>query len=50
MANSTPIMFAEDEDFDVGIDTRTGVADVEYRYDSPFRFTNKIDQLTVESR
>ncbi len=46
MEHSTPIMFPEDEDFDVGMDTRTGVALVEYRYDCPFKFTGKIDKLT----
>jgi hypothetical protein len=35
MENSTPITFPEDETFDVGSDTRTGVAMVEYRYDVP---------------
>ena len=48
MENSTPITFPEDETFDVGSDTRTGVAMVEYRYDPPFRFTGKIDRLTFE--
>jgi hypothetical protein len=46
MPNSTPITFAEDETFDVGLDTRTGVAMIEYRYDSPFKFTGTIDKLT----
>jgi len=46
MEHTTPIMFPEDEDFDVGMDTRTGVALVEYRYDCPFKFTGKIDKLT----
>jgi hypothetical protein len=36
MENTTPIEFPEDEDFDVGQDTRTGVAMIEYRYDCPF--------------
>jgi arylsulfatase len=36
----------EDETFDVGSDTRTGVALVEYRYDSPFKFTGTINKLT----
>ena len=36
MENSTPVTFAEDETFDIGQDTRTGVAMVEYRYDAPF--------------
>ncbi|MBN8450639.1 MAG: arylsulfatase [Candidatus Accumulibacter sp.] len=48
MPNSTPITFAEDETFDVGLDTRTGVAMVEYRYDSPFKFTGTIDKLTFK--
>ena len=46
MDHTTPIMFPEDEDFDVGMDTRTGVALLEYRYDCPFKFTGKIDKLT----
>jgi arylsulfatase len=46
MENSTPVTFPEDETFDIGEDTRTGVAMVEYRYDVPFRFTGKIDKLT----
>ena len=46
MDHTIPIMFPEDEDFDVGLDTRTGVALVEYRYDCPFKFTGKIDKLT----
>jgi len=46
MDHTTPITFPEDEDFDVGLDTRTGVALVEYRYDCPFKFTGKIDKLT----
>ena len=48
MEHSTPITFAEDETFDIGQDTRTGVALVEYRYDSPFKFTGKIDKLTFK--
>jgi hypothetical protein len=48
MPNSTPITFAEDETFDVGMDTRTGVAMIEYRYDSPFKFTGTIDKLTFK--
>jgi arylsulfatase len=48
MEHSTPITFPEDETFDIGSDTRTGVAMVEYRYDSPFKFTGKIDRLTFE--
>ena len=41
-------MFPEDEDFDVGMDTRTPVCDIEYRYDCPFKFTGKIDKLTFK--
>ncbi len=48
MEHTTPIMFPEDEDFDVGMDTRTGVALVEYRYDCPFKFTGKINKLTFD--
>ena len=48
MEHSTPITFPEDETFDVGLDTRTGVALLEYRYDPPFKFTGKIDRLTFE--
>ena len=36
------------ETFDVGEDTRTGVALIEYRYDVPFKFTGKIDKLTFK--
>jgi arylsulfatase A-like enzyme len=46
MENSTPITFPEDESFDIGADARTGVAILRYRYDSPFRFTGKINKLT----
>jgi hypothetical protein len=50
MENSTPITFPEDETFDVGSDTRTGVAMVEYRYDVPFKFTGTINKLTFNRR
>jgi arylsulfatase len=46
MEHTTPIGFAEDEDFDIGQDTRTGVALIEYRYDVPFKFTGKINKVT----
>jgi arylsulfatase len=46
MEHTTPITFAEDESFDVGQDTRTGVAMLEYRYDVPFKFTGNIKKLT----
>jgi arylsulfatase len=48
LANTIPVTFPEDETFDVGLDTRTPLALVEYRYDSPFRFTGKIDKLTFD--
>jgi len=46
MEHTTPITFPEDETFDIGSDTRTGVAIVEYRYDVPFKFTGTINKLT----
>jgi hypothetical protein len=48
MEHTTPITFAEDETFDIGQDTRTGVAMLEYRYDVPFKFTGKINKLTFK--
>ena len=48
LVHTTPITFPEDETFDVGQDTRTGVAMLEYRYDVPFKFTGKIDKLTFK--
>ncbi len=48
MEHTTPITFPEDETFDIGQDTRTALALVEYRYDSPFKFTGKIDKLTFK--
>jgi hypothetical protein len=48
MDHTTPVTFPEDEDFDVGSDTRTPVAAIEYRYDCRFKFTGKIDKLTFE--
>ena len=46
MEHATPITFPEDETFDIGQDTRTGVAMIEYRYEPPFTFTGKIDKVT----
>jgi arylsulfatase len=46
--HGTPITFPEDETFDVGQDTRSGVAMIEYRYDPPFKFTGKINKLTFK--
>jgi len=48
MEHSTPITFPEDETFDIGSDTRTGVAMLEYRYDVPFKFTGTINKLTFK--
>jgi hypothetical protein len=48
MENTIPVTFPEDETFDIGQDTRTGVALVEYRYDTPFKFTGKINKLTFD--
>ena len=44
--HTTPITFPEDETFDVGLDTRTPLALIEYRYDVPFKFTGTINKLT----
>lgn len=46
MEHTTPVTFPEDETFDIGQDTRTGVAMLEYRYDVPFQFTGKINKVT----
>jgi arylsulfatase len=46
--HGTPVTFPEDETFDVGQDSRTGVAMIEYRYDPPFKFTGKINKLTFK--
>ena len=46
--HTTPVTFPEDETFDVGLDTRTPLALIEYRYDVPFKFTGKIDKLTFK--
>jgi arylsulfatase len=48
MEHTIPVTFPEDETFDIGQDTRTGVALIEYRYESPFKFTGTIDKLTFE--
>ncbi len=41
-----PSIMTIDETFDVGVDTRTGVDDKDYQ--PPFRFTGKIDKLTIK--
>ena len=48
MDHTTPVTFPEDETFDIGRDTRTPLALLEYRYDVPFKFTGKIAKLTFE--
>ena len=48
MEHGTPITFPEDETFDIGSDTRTGIALLEYRYDVPFPFTGTINKLTFK--
>jgi arylsulfatase len=48
LEHTTPITFPEDESFDVGQDTRTGVALLEHRYDTPFKFTGEIGKLTFK--
>jgi hypothetical protein len=46
MPKSLPIAVAWDETFNVGLDTGTPVDDQDYQV--PFRFTGKIDKLTVK--
>jgi arylsulfatase A-like enzyme len=48
MDHTIPIDFPEDETFDVGLDTRTPVAALEYHYDCPFKFTGTINKLTFD--
>ena len=48
MEHTTPITFPEDETFDIGQDTRTGVALLRHRYDPPFKFTGEITKLTFK--
>ena len=46
LEKTIPALMTIDESFDVGIDTRTGVDDNDYQ--SPFRFTGKINKLTIK--
>ena len=46
--HTVPFIFQWDETFDVGMDTGTPVAFLEYRYDVPFRFTGKLNKLTFK--
>ena len=48
MEHSTPITFPEDETFDIGQDTRSGVALIEHRYEPPFEFTGTIKKVTFD--
>jgi arylsulfatase len=43
--HTIPFLMSIDETFDVGIDTRTAVDDKDYQV--PFRFTGKLNKLTV---
>ncbi len=44
--HTVPFIQSEDETFDVGVDTRIGVNDADYQV--PFRFSGKLDKLTVK--
>jgi arylsulfatase A-like enzyme len=44
--HTVPAIMTIDESFDVGIDIRTGVDDKDYK--PPFRFTGKLDKLTIK--
>jgi arylsulfatase A-like enzyme len=44
--HTIPALMTIDESFDVGVDTRTGVDDKDYQ--PPFRFTGKLDKLTIK--
>jgi arylsulfatase len=44
--HTIPAILTIDESFDVGVDTRTAVDDKDYQ--PPFRFTGKLDKLTIK--
>jgi arylsulfatase len=44
--HTVPAIMTIDESFDVGVDTRTGIEDKDYK--PPFRFTGKLDKLTIK--
>ena len=46
MEHTIPFLVSFDESFDVGVDTRYGVDDNDYQV--PFRFTGKLDKLTIK--
>ncbi len=48
MEHTTPIMFPEDETFDIGQDTRTARRDARVSLRCPFKFTGKINKLTFD--
>ena len=45
MEHSIPLIMQWDENFDIGADTGTPVDDHDYQV--PFRFTGKLDKLTL---
>ena len=45
MEKTVPMLMQWDENFDVGADTGSPVADEDYQ--PPFRFTGKLDKLTL---
>ena len=46
MEQTVPLILQWDETFDVGADSGTPVDDADYQV--PFRFTGKLNRLTVE--
>ena len=46
MPTTIPFLVSFDESFDVGVDTRYGVDDNDYK--PPFRFTGKLEKLTIK--
>ena len=46
MPGSIPAIISMEEAFDVGVDTRRGVDDNDY--EPPFRFTGKLEKLTIK--
>ena len=46
MPATIPFLVSFDESFDVGVDTRHGIDDNDYQ--PPFRFTGKLDKLTIK--
>ena len=46
MPYTIPVLVSFDESFDVGVDTRYGVDDNDYQV--PFRFTGKLNKLTIQ--